>query len=140
MKLKRFNESIEDKKWSLEKFEFFLEFKKNENEITLDIKNKLEEYLLYNREILPKKLNDYIENTTIEDDGYEDQEKDDDDEDDESFIFQFKSDIDNNLIIRLAWDEGCEKAVIKINKNQIEDFIYFLNDPDTYKNSKKYNL
>ena len=130
MIIRRFNESLgpDIKKWTFDELEEFLIFTRDAEIIIQKITDKLEEFLFYKKELLPTALINYMN-----DDDY--------DPDDETFYI---SDIGysyrDNLIVHLRWDDGDEEGTAELNKNQIQDFIYFLNDPDIYKNSKKYNL
>ena len=121
------NESI-DQKWSFDEFKKFLDLRKEIEEKEKYISIKLREYLAFNK-ILPGELLRFIDDYKRI---YE--------EPTEMFTvidYHFDGSI---LIVDLSWCDGDEYANIFLHKKEIEDFIYFMNDPNIYKNAKKYNL
>ena len=54
-------------------------------------------------------------------------------------VYELEYSYDNLLEVSIFW-HGDEHDKIYLDKNQFKKFIDLLNDPDIYKNAKKYNL
>ena len=124
------NESIEQK-WSIEEFKKFSTFREEIQKKELIILTNLGEFLYFNYELLPPDLAGSVE-SDIED-GLTLEQTD-------SFFAKNFTFINNSLTVDISYDDDNDSADVELDNEQFENFIYFMNDPDLYKNTKKYNL
>jgi hypothetical protein len=130
MKIQKFNESA-SKKWMLEEIKNLFILKKEIEEKERNIRKYLDEFLFFNYKLLPNDISsdvelDFKNGYTL-------------DQTDAFYVdnFYFK---DSILVANIIYDDGDEQKKIKLEQEEVEDFIYFLNDPEIYKSAKKYNL
>jgi len=116
MKIRKFNESQNWSESSLIKF--FSEKDKIDN-IEKKLRIFMKEFLINNISLLPEELKE-------EENIYFD-------------VYELEYSYDNLLEVSIFWHDD-EHDKIYLDKNQFKKFIDLLNDPDIYKNAKKYNL
>lgn len=131
MKIRKFNESVENKTWTFEEMKNLSIQKKEIKKKETIIRNHLSDFLFFNYTILPEYLADDAEIDIRN--GYTL------DQTDLFYVDNFYI-VDSILVASITYDDGDEKVEIRLNQEQIKDFVIFINDPEIYKNSKKYNL
>jgi hypothetical protein len=126
MKIRRLYEAKLD--WTKDKVINFL--KQRDDLYVQDeyIRRRIEEFLIHNKELLPKDLKKYIEDFA-------------DDVGAENLFDVYKIKNEGNEIeIKIRWNDGDDIDKIFLNNEQIDDLIEYMNDPDIYKDAKKYNI
>ena len=122
MKIKRLYEAKLD--WSRDKVINFL--KQRDDVYVQDqyIRRRVEEFLIQHNDLLPKELLKTIElygNYVFD-------------------VYNIQQQKDNKIEVRMRWYDGDESDEIFLTKEQIDDLIEYMNDPDLYKDAKKYNI
>ena len=126
MKIRRLYESKLD--WSTNKIVNFI--KERDDIYAKDeyIRRRIEEYLIYNKELLPKDLQERIEEYG-EDVGAENVFD----------VYKIQNIVDK-IYISMKWDDGDESADIFLTKDQLDELVDYMNNMDIYKDAKRYNV
>ena len=126
MKVRRFNESKLD--WSKDKIVNFIKERDDIYAKDQYIRRRIEEFLTYNKELLPKELQEYIKEFEDEDEGP-----------DLFDVYKIKNQGDK-LELRINWNDGDDGEEIYLTKEQVDDLVDYMNDIDLYKDANRYNV
>jgi len=116
MKLRRFNESLEA--WSEEKVLDHLKRKEDIDRENGELCRLVEKFLSFNKNLLPERLQKDLENYKVD------------------YYVTDLAYYTNTLIATVIWDFPAEAE----DTENIIEFFEFLENPDMYKDIKKYNL
>jgi len=118
MKIKKFNENIENEPWTKEKLNKLNDLKSKVWVMEEDLKKLLYEYLKLNPKLLE-----------IEDEFYID------------FIRYNWLPLDSDVTLEIKYsDDDGDEFYVSLNSKRFDDFLEFAKNPDLYKNARKYNL
>lgn len=126
MKIRRYNESVEN--WSIDKLKNFCEER-------IKIKNQEKELNVLMYEFFSMNL-DYIKNVPKYKPGHLKFQF----EEEHSVDISFYLDKRENIVLVFTWDEGDEYESMSVSDELLNELVEFINDPDTYREAKKYNL
>jgi len=130
MKIRKFNETAQKTDWSKDKVLNFLIERDDMYIKEQYLHRRMEEFLIYNKELLPTNLKAIIE-IYGKDFGSE------------NLFDVYKiqnTGIKGKIEVKLRWDDGDESDEVFLTTDQINELVDYMNDMDIYKNINKYNL
>lgn len=124
MKIRKFNENTEVKLWSEREFFDFFDRKEIVDNEYEDLKSSVNSYLVLNSNLVPENVGGYpLRNRYLIGDIYLDD--------------------NNDIEIELQHRFTREKKIsyyLTLNKGLTEDFLFYLENPEFYETTGKYNL